>query len=80
MAQTRSLDLAREAFDARRWRRAFELLQAADGEHPLGPDDLERYAVSAYLAGDDTGATGALTRVVRERAAQGDPERAAASG
>lgn len=80
MAQTRSLDLAREAFDARRWRRAFELLQAADGEHPLGPDDLERYAVSAYLAGDDTGATGALTRVVRERAAQGDPERAARCG
>src|SRR5690606_23154040 len=62
------------------WREAYESLSLADGESPLGPDDLERLAASAYLVGEDAGATGAWTRAHQALADQGHVERAARWG
>jgi DNA-binding CsgD family transcriptional regulator len=48
------LEAARARFDRRAWSEARRMLAAVDAEAPLGPDDLERAAVSAYmLALDD---------------------------
>lgn len=80
MAQAPSIDLGRKAFAAHSWRRAYELLSVADRESPLGPDDLERFAASAYLVGEDTGATGAWTRAHLALVDQGRVERAARWG
>jgi DNA-binding CsgD family transcriptional regulator len=52
MTTIEALARAREAFDARRWKDACELLTAADHETRLEPDDLERLGTAAYLAGD----------------------------
>src|SRR5690606_40692137 len=80
MAQPPSIDIGRKAFAARRWREAYESLSLADGESPLGPDDLERFAASAYLVGEDAHAAGAWTRAHRALADQGHVERAARWG
>ena len=42
---------AREAFNRRAWRRAYDELSAAAVAEPLEVDDLERLASAAYLAG-----------------------------
>lgn len=41
------LDTGREAFSTEQWERAYELLCAADAEHPLAPADLERLSNAA---------------------------------
>jgi len=41
------LAAGREAFSARKWERAFELLRAADADHALAPADLERLSDAA---------------------------------
>jgi DNA-binding CsgD family transcriptional regulator len=41
----------REAHAARRWAAAIDALSAADGERPLGPDDLELLASALFLVG-----------------------------
>ena len=52
------LEAARVLFDRRAWRDAYDALAEADASAPLGADDLERLAVSAYmLALDDEYAT-----------------------
>ena len=43
----------RECFDRRAWAEAVAELSAADQDSPLEPDDLERLATAAYLAGQD---------------------------
>ena len=48
-----SLDRGRKAFEASAWASAYAELTAADVEAPLGPDDLERLAASAYLIGEE---------------------------
>lgn len=42
---------ARDAFDKRAWRRAYDELSAVAVVEPLEVDDLERLAAAAYLAG-----------------------------
>ncbi|MFG2332000.1 LuxR C-terminal-related transcriptional regulator [Streptomyces sp. NPDC048604] len=44
---------ARDAFARQAWSDAYTALAQADGEHPLGPDDLVRLATAAYLVGSD---------------------------
>lgn len=80
MAEALSTHRAREAFEARRWREALEFLGAADRDCPLGPDDLERLAASAYLAGDDARASDALARAHRAFMSLGQAAPAARSG
>ncbi|WP_193367449.1 response regulator transcription factor [Pelagibius marinus] len=47
------LGQGRRSYDARAWRDAFEYLSRADEEEPLRAEDLERFAVAAYLTGED---------------------------
>ena len=47
------LERGRASFVRLAWADAYEALAAADRETPLAPDDLERLAAAAYLAGHD---------------------------
>ncbi|HEU4355249.1 MAG TPA: adenylate/guanylate cyclase domain-containing protein [Actinomycetota bacterium] len=51
-----ALDEAREAVDGRAWRRAHERYASIAAGTELDPDDLERFAKSAYWTGDALGA------------------------
>jgi DNA-binding CsgD family transcriptional regulator len=55
-------------------------LSAADRESPLEPADLERFAIAAYLVGDDAQAATVWTRVHHDLIYQGFIERAARWG
>ena len=67
-------DSAREAFERRSWREAYELLDAADG---LDVDDLERLAISAYLLGRDEASAAAWERAHLAALTAGDRARSA---
>lgn len=56
------LALGRKAYEARAWHDAYRRLSLADEAVPLGVEDLERLAMSAYLAGRDEGYLRALER------------------
>ncbi|WP_326650993.1 MULTISPECIES: response regulator transcription factor [unclassified Streptomyces] len=45
---------AGEALSRHAWGDAYTVLSAADGQHPLDPDDLERLALAAHMTGRDT--------------------------
>ena len=62
MSGVESPDMARAAFDDRAWATAQARFQALDLECPLSPEDLERWAISAYLLGDDEHSVELLTR------------------
>ena len=74
-----ALERGRQAFEQRAWGAAYELLCAADGEAPLGAEDLERASRAAYLTGREEWFPLA-ERAFRERMGQGDPEGAALDG
>lgn len=46
-----TLERGRRCYDNRAWADSFRLLSLADEKQPLGADDLERLALSAYLTG-----------------------------
>jgi DNA-binding CsgD family transcriptional regulator len=75
-----ALERGRQAFEGRAWGAAYELLCAADGEAPLGAEDLERASRAAYLTGRDDEGFSLCERAFRERMRQGDPEGAALAG
>src|SRR6266702_4785507 len=77
MTTTNALDRGRGAFARRAWADAYSGLSAADHEVPLSPEDLERLAVAAYLAGRDDDGAGILARAYHERLHLGDAPRAA---
>jgi DNA-binding CsgD family transcriptional regulator len=62
MAANADLDAGRESFRRQAWGDAFAHLSSADHESALGPDDLERLAVAAYLLGKDADSVQAWTR------------------
>jgi len=68
-------DLARgrDAYAAEAWSRAHEWLSAADRADPLGPDDLELLATSAYMLGHEAEYLGALERAHRAHLERGQP-------
>ena len=79
MAEVEILRRARTAFEERAWADACRLFDTADREAGLKPEDLDRFATAAFLAGRD-----AESETCRERAhhaylERGDPERAAQS-
>jgi DNA-binding CsgD family transcriptional regulator len=51
MAGDDALEQGRRSFARRAWASAHAWLSAADGQDPLGPEDLERLATAAYLTG-----------------------------
>lgn len=48
-----TLGRARDAFARQAWEESYRLLEAADRDAPLEPEDLERLATAAYLLGRD---------------------------
>lgn len=66
----------RQSFARRAWASAFTQLSAADRAQPLEPDDLDRLAVAAYLAGHDEASEQVWTRGYHEFVAAGDVDRA----
>jgi DNA-binding CsgD family transcriptional regulator len=71
-----SLESARDHCDKRQWSDAFADLARVDAADPLGPDDLERLAMAAYLIGRHSDATAAWARAHRGHVGASDPERA----
>ena len=51
MAEPQALERGREAFQRKAWAESYRLLQAAEREAALEPEDLERLATAAYLIG-----------------------------
>jgi DNA-binding NarL/FixJ family response regulator len=71
-----ALDRGREAFARRAWGDAYAELSAADREAPLAPEDLERLATAAYLAGRDAESADLLARAHQQFLSRGEVERA----
>jgi DNA-binding CsgD family transcriptional regulator len=71
-----ALGRGRQSFGRRAWADALAALSAADQEAPLAPDDLERLATAAYLAGSDEESVELWERAHRERLRAGEPLRA----
>lgn len=67
-----ALDRARAAYDRRDWRRAFELLQAADAAASLDIDDLWRLGWSAALGGHDAVVLQTLERLYQAHVDRGE--------
>ena len=53
MPQAEALERGRESFDRRSWAESRRLLRLADRVTPLGPEDLVRLGMAAYLIGND---------------------------
>lgn len=71
------LDRGREAFGKRAWLEANELLTRADEEEPLGGEDLELLATTAYMLGRDDESIRGLERAHHRYLEQGETRRAA---
>ena len=65
MTATAALEQGRESYAKRAWVRAHESLSEADRATPLGADDLELLARSAYMLGRDDDYVAALERAHR---------------
>lgn len=76
-SRARALEAARNAFARRAWSDAYDQLTAADREAPLGADDVERLAQTAYLSGREAECEELLARAHHEFLAVGEVERAA---
>jgi DNA-binding CsgD family transcriptional regulator len=70
------LEQGRESYAKRRWVDAFESLAAADLATPLGPEDLELLARSAYMLGRDADYVSGLERAHHTYLECGRPLRA----
>jgi DNA-binding CsgD family transcriptional regulator len=77
MTSPEALHRGRSAFRAREWAEAFRQLSAADGLAPLGGNDLELLATSAFLAGHDDVSLDAWTRAYHDSCRDGKAPRAA---
>jgi DNA-binding CsgD family transcriptional regulator/tetratricopeptide (TPR) repeat protein len=67
----------REAFAQKQWTRAFAHLAEADREQRLGPEDLQRLAIAAYLIGRNADSTGIWTRAHQAHLTLGNLQQAA---
>jgi DNA-binding CsgD family transcriptional regulator len=72
-----ALDRARGSFGRRAWADARAQLSALDHESPLGPADLERLAMAAYLVGRDDDSADVWARAFQDWLRVGDAPRAA---
>jgi DNA-binding CsgD family transcriptional regulator len=71
------IERGRQAFDGRAWEGAYSCLLEADGLSTLDPDDLERFAVTAYLAGSERHACELWERAFHASLERSDAARAA---
>jgi DNA-binding CsgD family transcriptional regulator len=72
-----ALEHGRGAYADRAWATVFEALSHANQEQPLGPDDLELLARSAYMLGLDDDYRAALEQAFHAYHEEGDMSRAA---
>ena len=72
-----TLQQGRESFRRQAWADAEAQLSSADGEDPLGPDDLERLAMATYLLGRYEESAAVTRRAYQESIRIGDVGRAA---
>lgn len=72
-----ALQRGRAAYERRAWAEAHRAFSAADRTAPLGPADLERLAISAYLIGRPVEFERGLERLHRLHLEAGDRARAA---
>ncbi len=77
MAHAEELERGRESYARRAWTDAYESLARADLAAPLGADDLELLARSAYMLGRDDNYRNALERAYRAHSDANNPPRAA---
>jgi DNA-binding CsgD family transcriptional regulator len=77
MTDLATLQRGRKSFEQRAWAEAYRLLQAADRDAALEPDDLERLAIAAYLMGRDSDFEAFIARVHQAFLDRGDCEEAA---
>jgi DNA-binding NarL/FixJ family response regulator len=79
MTEAPALVRGRQAFEHRTWAEAYRLLEAADREAPLEPNDLERLATAAYMMGRDDEHEACRERAHQAFLGRHDPEEAARS-
>jgi DNA-binding CsgD family transcriptional regulator len=77
MIEAQPLDRGRAAFGRNAWAESYRLLQTADRDTPLEPDDLERLATAAHLLGRDEESETYRTRAHQSFLDRGDHEGAA---
>lgn len=70
------LERGRRAFEGHAWPEAYDYLTAAERAAPLPPEDLERAATAAYLAGHDQASTELWARAHQAGLDRGEPEQA----
>jgi DNA-binding NarL/FixJ family response regulator len=76
MPEAELVSRGREAFAQRAWLDAFEFLSLADQSTPLGAEELELLATSAYMVGRDDEHIRALERAHHAHLDAGDTQRA----
>lgn len=76
MRTIEALRQGRDAYDARTWSAAVEALTAADGEGPLGADDLERLATALFMVGREEDYFATLERAHAHHVDDGETLRA----
>ena len=79
MTDLATLRRGRKSFEQRAWAESYRLLQAADRDAPLEPEDLERLATAAYLMGRDDESEAFWARAHQTFLDRGDREGAARS-
>jgi DNA-binding CsgD family transcriptional regulator/tetratricopeptide (TPR) repeat protein len=79
MSDIHQLASARQCFEQHAWADSCRLLEAADREAPLEPEDLERLATAAYLMGREDESEACWERAHRAFLERGDREGAARS-
>lgn len=77
MTPVDTLDQGREALQRQAWADAYALMSVAQRATPLGPEDLERLALAAYLVGKDDECAAAWLGAHQGFARQGEIQRAA---
>jgi DNA-binding CsgD family transcriptional regulator len=77
MTDLTTLQRGRKSFEKRSWAESYRLLQAADRDAALDPDDLERLAIAAYLMGRDNDFEAFIARVHQAFLDKGNCEGAA---
>ena len=77
MSEAHPLERGRAAFDRNAWAESYRLLQTAERDAPLEPDDLERLATAADLMGRDEESEAYRTRAHQIYLDRGDSEGAA---
>lgn len=72
-----SLERGRDAYRKRAWLEAYEVFSRADEEEPLGGEDLEQLATTAYMLGRDGESMRGLERAHHRYLDAGETRRAA---